>query len=373
MSKIIVDQIDSLSGGNIIANKKIEGIEPTNDQELATKKYVDDNVLNPNDFYLKTEFIDSSTGGADAGKPVVLDSAGQLDSSMVTVDSSLVDHTLIQNIGTNSHTQIDSHISSTANPHSVTSAQIGAYNTSEFIDTTTGAGDAGKPIKTEAAGLVDSSFLPISTTSQVGVAEIATQAESDLGRDEERIITPRRVQEGIQLQSYATLCSVSGLTTTITAGSSLNLLSLFALSDESLRKETYFNLRDTSNSLITNLLDATNDKFVFPSNLNTFNKDYKGYIIRVNTTADYAGAAGATEEYNFRIRRVVDNSIIDTRVLPRVELDSVTGVNRGVLFQTFVNTETDPYVLDGMYIDILVPTGGLDITLTSLSILIQTI
>jgi hypothetical protein len=173
MSKIIVDEIDSLSGGNIIANKKIEGIDPTTDQELATKKYVDDNVLNPNDFYQKTDFIDSSTGIADAGKPVVLDSAGQLDSSMVTVDSSLVDHTLIQNIGTNTHAQIDSHIADTSNPHSVTSAQVGAYNTSEFIDTTTGAGDAGKPIKTDLDGLVDTSFLPAVEQNKVIVNSLA--------------------------------------------------------------------------------------------------------------------------------------------------------------------------------------------------------
>ena len=453
MSKIIVDEIDSLSGGNITVNKKIEGVEPTADQELATKKYVDDNSLNPANFYQKTDFIDSSAGVADAGKPVVLDSVGQLDSSMVsvdsslvdhtlvqnrgtnthaqidnhiadtsnphsvtanqtgafatsefvnsssgvadagkpvvlnasgeldgsmvTVDSSMVDHTLIQNIGTNSHAQIDSHISSTANPHSVTSAQVGAYNTSEFIDTTTGAGDAGKPIKTEAAGLVDSSFLPTATTTNAGIAEIATQAETNAGSDDARIVTALKINEAKQLQSFATLCSVSGISTAITAGNSLNLLSLFGTANESLRKETYFDLKDTSNVTITNFLNVgltpADNKFVFPSNLNTFNKAYKGYIIRVNTVADYAGATGATEEYNFRIRRVVDNSIIDTRVLPRVELDSTTGVNRGVLFQTFVNTETDPYVLDGMYIDILVPTGGLDITLTSLSVLIQTI
>ncbi len=449
MSKIIVDEIDSLSGGNITVSKKIEGVEPTADQELATKKYVDDNSLNPTNFYQKTDFINSSAGVVDAGKPVVLDSVGQLDSSMVsvdsslidhtlvqnrgtnthaqidnhiadtsnphsvtanqtgafatsefvnsssgvvdagkpvvlnasgeldgsmvTVDSSMVDHTLIQNIGTNSHTQIDSHISSTANPHSVTSAQVGAYNTSEFIDTTTGAGDAGKPIKTEAAGLVDNSFLPTATVTDAGIAEIATQAETNAGSDDERIITALKINEAKQLQSFATLCSVSGLNTTIAAGNDLNLLTLFALGNESLRKESYFDLKDTSNVTITNFLDAVNDKFVFPSNLNTFNKGYKGYVIRVNTVADYAGASGATEEYNFRIRRVIDNSIIDTRVLPRVELDSLTGVNRGVLFQTFVNTETDPYVLDGMYIDLAVPAGGQAITLTSLSILIQTI
>ena len=40
-------------------------------------------------------------------------------------DQSTVDHTQIQNIGTYSHTQIDSHIDSTANPHTVTKTQIG--------------------------------------------------------------------------------------------------------------------------------------------------------------------------------------------------------------------------------------------------------
>lgn len=215
------------------------------------------------------------------------------------------------------------------------------------------------------------------TETDAGIAEIATQAETNAGSDDTRIVTALKINEAKQLQSFATLCSVSGLNTTITAGNNLNLLSLFGTVNESLRKETYFDLKDTSNVTITNFLNVdptpANNKFVFPSNLNTFNKGYKGYVIRVNTVADYAGASGATEEYNFRIRRVIDNSIIDTRVLPRVELDSLTGVNRGVLFQTFVNTETDPYVLDGMYIDLAVPAGGQAITLTSLSILIQTI
>jgi len=224
------------------------------------------------------------------------------------------------------------------------------------------------------AGLDDTKILtPTKLANSVYTSSVASQAETDAGTIDNKYTSPLKINEAKQLQSFATLCSVSGINTTITAGNSLNLLSLFGTVNESLRKETYFDLKDTSNITITNFLDAVNDKFVFPSNLNTFNKTYKGYVIRVNTTADYAGASGATEEYNFRIRRVVDNSIIDTRVLPRVELDSLTGVNRGVLFQTFVNTETDPYVLDGMYIDLIVPSGGLDITLTSLSVLIQTI
>lgn len=250
-------------------------------------------------------------------------------------------------------------------------------NPIQATETDAGIAEIATQAETDA-GLDDTKILtPTKLANSVYTSSVASQAETDAGTVDNKYTSPLKINEAKQLQSFATLCSVSGLNTTITAGNNLNLLSLFGTVNESLRKETYFDLKDTSNVTITNFLNVdptpANNKFVFPSNLNTFNKGYKGYVIRVNTVADYAGASGATEEYNFRIRRVIDNSIIDTRVLPRVELDSLTGVNRGVLFQTFVNTETDPYVLDGMYIDLAVPAGGQAITLTSLSVLIQTI
>lgn len=51
------------------------------------------------------------------------------------------DHTLLTNIGTNSHAAIDTHVASTANPHSTTKAQVGLGN----ADNTS---DAAKPIST---------------------------------------------------------------------------------------------------------------------------------------------------------------------------------------------------------------------------------
>jgi len=52
-----------------------------------------------------------------------------------------IDHQNLQNKGTNSHAQIDSHIASTGNPHSVTKAQVGLSN----VDNTS---DLNKPIST---------------------------------------------------------------------------------------------------------------------------------------------------------------------------------------------------------------------------------
>ncbi len=51
------------------------------------------------------------------------------------------DHTLLANIGANSHAAIDTHVASRANPHVVTKAQVGLGN----VDNTS---DAAKPIST---------------------------------------------------------------------------------------------------------------------------------------------------------------------------------------------------------------------------------
>jgi hypothetical protein len=58
------------------------------------------------------------------------------------------DHTLLSNIGTNTHAQIDTHIADTSNPHSVTKAQVGLGN----VDNTS---DLNKPISTATQTALD--------------------------------------------------------------------------------------------------------------------------------------------------------------------------------------------------------------------------
>lgn len=68
--------------------------------------------------------------------------------SYIEVSQGITDHTLLNNIGTNTHANIDSHIASTANPHSVTASQVGLGN----VDNTS---DLNKPISTATQNALD--------------------------------------------------------------------------------------------------------------------------------------------------------------------------------------------------------------------------
>jgi len=71
--------------------------------------YVDSNGLYPEaNAYESADFIATSAGAGDAGKPIVLDVAGHIDATMINDGD--IDHANIANIGTNAHSAIDSHI-----------------------------------------------------------------------------------------------------------------------------------------------------------------------------------------------------------------------------------------------------------------------
>jgi len=63
---------------------------------------------------------------------------------------------------------LDNHVGNKNNPHFVTAAQIGTYESSDFISESNGVIDAGKPIVLDSNGKLDSSMLDISVFYYVG-------------------------------------------------------------------------------------------------------------------------------------------------------------------------------------------------------------
>lgn len=86
----------------------------------------------------------------ELGSWVYFDPTTKVDTSAF-YPMSAIDHTVIQNIGIYTHDEIDSHISATNNPHSVTKTQIGL----SAVDNTS---DLDKPISTATQTALDLKF-----------------------------------------------------------------------------------------------------------------------------------------------------------------------------------------------------------------------
>lgn len=112
-------------------------------------------------YYQQSEFLNASAGAGDAGKPVVLDAAGEINSTMMPAHASQhlsggddpIAHDSLSGAGTNTHAQVDSHIASTANPHGVTATQVSAVPTSDV-----GAANGVAPLN--ASSKIETTYLP---------------------------------------------------------------------------------------------------------------------------------------------------------------------------------------------------------------------
>jgi hypothetical protein len=89
-------------------------------------------------------------------------------------DGGQIDHTHLSNIGLNSHSTIDSHISSTSNPHSVTKTQVGLSD----VDNTS---DADKPISNAVSLALDDKVNNTTTVAGHPLTSNVTLDKSDVG------------------------------------------------------------------------------------------------------------------------------------------------------------------------------------------------
>ena len=151
----------------------------------------------------------------------------------------------------------------------------------------------------------------------------------------------------------------------IAAGGSLNVNTLLLEAGESsLGVVPAF--KNVSNVAQVTFTDETNDKFLFPSNLNTFNNVYSLYQVRANIIVSHP-VLTTTQNITITasLKRVSDNSIVvsDEYTIQNHAADS----GRKLTFNqpTYVNSETDPYVVGGVYFDIstsALSSGSLTVT-----------
>jgi hypothetical protein len=101
------------------------------DNNDSTLKSVDFNgVVTTYGGALTTEQIQDLVGAfISAGSTKVLINYNDVGNILtIDIDETQIDHTALLNIGTNTHSQIDTHLASTLNPHSVTKTQVGLSN-----------------------------------------------------------------------------------------------------------------------------------------------------------------------------------------------------------------------------------------------------
>lgn len=124
-----------------------------------------------------------ATGGT-TGQVLSKASGTNYDTTWTTPSPGVTDHTLLSNIGTNTHAQIDTHISSTSNPHSVTKAQVGlgsADNTSDVNKPVSTATQTALNLKEDLANKgIANGYAPLDGSAKVAAAYLPSYVDDVL-------------------------------------------------------------------------------------------------------------------------------------------------------------------------------------------------
>jgi len=232
------------------------------------------------------------------------------------------------------------------------------------------------------AGTNDRNFLTplklrlssLATTIARGVTQLATQLEF-FNKNSTKSITALNIFNDVRNERYSVGNTIAGLSQVLpfgnaaVGGNGYNLLTSLLAVNEDQKSNIVIPYRNIANAVQTKYLDEVNNKFLFPSNLFTYNNNNTAFTIRATVVCDIASTIGDSVKFYIRLLRVIDNSIISSKSVSQAEFPAQTGAIVTVEFKVFVETETDPFVLNGMYIDMLNDTGGNDaVTITSISV-----
>lgn len=94
-------------------------------------------------------FIGTSAGASDAGKPIKTGADGKIDASLMG-DAGVSDHGDLTGLADDDHTQY----------HTDARGDVRYYTKSEYLTSSAGVADAGKPVILSASGVFDSTLIP---------------------------------------------------------------------------------------------------------------------------------------------------------------------------------------------------------------------
>lgn len=124
-------QIDAHISASATVHGILGSVVGTTDNQTLTNKIIDDATNTVRADKLKAVVI--SATAPSAGQ--ILSASDGTNASWINPTSGVTDHTLLTNIGTNTHANIDSHISATT-AHGATGAVVGTTNTQSLINKT---------------------------------------------------------------------------------------------------------------------------------------------------------------------------------------------------------------------------------------------
>lgn len=180
----------------------------------------------------------------------------------------------------------------------------------------------------------------------------ATQTEY-FNRNNTQPITAENIYQDVRLARFAVINSTNGLTQTLAIGGSYNLLTSLLEANETQQSSIAIQYKNTLNAVQATLLNQTTDRFLMPSSLYTFNSNYIKYTFRVQVTYNVP-ATTQTIVFYIRLRRGSDNSVIPGGELRFVihNTNAKTGEIICGSLETSVNSEIDPFVVNGCYLSI---------------------
>ena len=155
----------------------------------------------------------------------------------------------------------------------------------------------------------------------------------------------------------------------IATGASLNLNTLLLNASETAVGvvPTFKNVSNVTQATFT---DETNDKFLFPSNSNTFNNSYVPYIVRVTLTVDHGAITTTPIRMTVALKNEVDDSVNSIDSVDHGNEPITVGEKIAFNLVMYVGNESDPLVVDGGYIELTSGSASPPFTVTNVNVAI---